>query len=590
MSRRLWVILLLLAVSITTPRAQEALSSKQRIADLEQLVSFYDKNYAPYEWKRDVIGFDLLRLTPWLQRIQHSDDLDYQEALIEYVSSLNDAHDSIAFPTTLFASLGFSVDIYDGKVLIDAINRLALPIAQFPFVIGDELVSVDGTPVQTLIESFRKYAIAANQRSTDRIAAIRIVSRSQQIMPHTSDLDATASIAVRLASTGAINPFVVPWLKSGIPITSQGPLPSPRRGNGQIFLTPNGQGIGQLNSQSAFGPLVFSVGNTVAADDTLPGYMEPLRSLLNASVPKDYYSVLGFGARSPVFAMPAGFVQRLGTQPAHFFFSGTYVAPNGLRIGFIRIPSMSPPSVVTALQQLDQEIAFFNANTDALVIDVTRNPGGLVSFVEAISQRFIPTAFHIIGFEIRATGAWLFSFASALNNALATGAPPEIVDNLRNNFNAVLDAYNANRGRSVPVSLNSTGSLTLAPVAGAYTHPLMVLVDEFSASGGDMFPAIIQDNNRGPLFGMRTMGAGGSVVAFNATAYTESIFRVTVSLMNRGRLIQTAEFPSAPYIENIGVRPDIPFDYMTRANLMTAGAPFVQAFTQAIMTHAATSP
>jgi len=591
MSRRLWVILLLLlAVSISTPRAQEALSSKQRIADLEQLVSFYDKNYAPYEWKRDVIGFDLLRLTPWLQRIQHSDDLDYQEALIEYVASLNDAHDSIAFPTTLFASLGLSVDIYDGKVLIDSINRLALPIAQFPFVNGDELVSVDGTPVQTLIESFRKYAIAANQRSTDRIAALRIVSRSQQIMPHTSDLGDTASIAVRLASTGATTTFLVPWLKSGIPITSQGPLPSPRRGNGQIFLTPNGQGNGQLNGQSAFGPVLFGVGNAVAADNTLPAYMEPLHSLLNASVSKDYYSVLGFGARSPVFAMPVGFVQRLGTQPAHFFFSGTYVAPNGLRIGFIRVPSMSPPSVATALQQLDQEIAFFNANTDALVIDVTRNPGGLISFVEAISQRFIATPFHTIGFEIRATGAWLFSFASALQNALATGAPPEIVDNLRNNFNAVLDAFNANRGRSVAVSLNSTGSLTLAPVAGAYTHPLMVLVDEFSASGGDMFPAIIQDNNRGPLFGMRTMGAGGSVVAFNATAYTESVFRITVSLMNRGRLIQTGEFPSAPYIENIGVRPDIPFDYMTRANLMTAGAPFVQAFTQAIVTHAATSP
>jgi hypothetical protein len=92
---------------------------------------------------------------------------------------------------------------------------------------------------------------------------------------------------------------------------------------------------------------------------------------------------------------------------------------------------MSPPSVATALQQLDQEIAYFNANTDALVIDVTRNPGGLVSFVEAISQRFIPTPFHTIGFEIRATGAWLFSFAAALNNALATGAPPEIVANLR---------------------------------------------------------------------------------------------------------------------------------------------------------------
>jgi C-terminal processing protease CtpA/Prc len=41
----------------------------------------------------------------------------------------------------------------------------------------------------------------------------------------------------------------------------------------------------------------------------------------------------------------------------------------------------------------------------------------------------------------------------------------------------------------------------LAPASTAYTKPLMMLVDEFSASGADMLPAIIQDNRRGPLFG-----------------------------------------------------------------------------------------
>ena len=46
-------------------------------------------------------------------------------------------------------------------------------------------------------------------------------------------------------------------------------------------------------------------------------------------------------------------------------------------------------------------------------------------------------------------------------------------------------------------------------------------------------------------------------------------------------MISTPEFPPSPYIENIGVRPDIMFDYMTRENLITGGAPFVQAFTDA---------
>src|SRR6476619_8259073 len=131
--RRIGVVLLLVTFFTTTPRAQDALTRDQRNSDLTQLASQYDKNYGPYEWKRDVEGFDLLRLTPWLHRIQHADDLDFQEVLIEYVASLNDAHDYIAFPTTFSASLPMSVDIYDGQVLLESINRTFLPVAQFPF-------------------------------------------------------------------------------------------------------------------------------------------------------------------------------------------------------------------------------------------------------------------------------------------------------------------------------------------------------------------------------------------------------------------------------------------------------------------------
>ena len=577
--RRICVAFVLVAVSFATSHAQSALTEPQRIADLNQLASFYAKNYAPYEWKRDVLGFDLLRLNPWLQDIHKADDLDFQEALIDYVASLNDAHDYIAFPTTFSASLPLALDIYDGKVLIDAINRTALPVAQFPFVIGDELISVDGLPVRDVISSFRKYAIAANPRSTDRIAAGRIGSRSQQIMPHTPDLGASVTLVIRLASTGVQNAYVIPWSKNGIPITSQGPVPSPGRKPFRETETTPGVSSGP---GSGAPPSLFHVTDLAARDNTLPSYMQPVLPLLNASVPQDYYSVLNFGSKFPIYGPPPGFVQRLGAAATDFYLSGTFVA-SGHRIGLIRIPTMSPPNVALALQQLDQEIAYFNANTDGLIVDVMRNPGGVVSFTESVAQRLIPTPFSTVGFEIRATGAWLFSFAAQLVNAQLSGASPQIIQNLQNNYDEVKRAYDEERGRSAPVSLNSTGSLTLNPAAVSYAKPLMVMVDEFSASAADMLPAIIQDNHRGPIFGMRTMGAGGSVVGFNATAYTESFFRVTVSLMNRGHVIQSPEFPPAPYIENIGVRPDIVQDYMTRTNLLTAGSSFVQAFTATIV-------
>jgi C-terminal processing protease CtpA/Prc len=111
---------------------------------------------------------------------------------------------------------------------------------------------------------------------------------------------------------------------------------------------------------------------------------------------------------------------------------------------------------------------------------------------------------------------------------------------------------------------------------------VLLLVDEMTASGGDFFAAVLQDNHRGPLLGMRTMGAGGSVFSnFDCTVFTESVCAITVSLMNRGVVISGTEYPPSPYIENVGVRPDIVVDYMTRANLMSAGAPFVQTFTDA---------
>ena len=314
--KRFWFVVLMWTALDAAPHAQDALTARQRTADLNQLASFYAKNYAPYEWKRDVFGFDLFNLTPWLHQIHDADDLDFQEALIDYVASLNDAHDYIAFPTIFSASLGLSLDIYDGKVLIDAINRATLPTSQYPFAIGDEVVAVDGRPVQQIITSFRKYAIAANQRSTDRTAASRIVSRSQQIMPHIPELGQSAFVVIRQAATGVTNTYSLPWSKVGIPVTSQGPVPSPgrwaslRRSAG--IQTEAGESpapdLGATDSSRVTlpaSPALYEVAGVAGTDNTLPSYMRPVAPLLNASVGQGYYSVLNFGGRFPMAATTA---------------------------------------------------------------------------------------------------------------------------------------------------------------------------------------------------------------------------------------------------------------------------------------------
>ena len=88
--RGIWFVVLICTTLTSAPHAQEAMTDRQRTADLNQLASFYAKNYAPYEWKRDVFGFDLFQLQPWLRESHKADDLDFQEVLIDYVASLND--------------------------------------------------------------------------------------------------------------------------------------------------------------------------------------------------------------------------------------------------------------------------------------------------------------------------------------------------------------------------------------------------------------------------------------------------------------------------------------------------------------------
>jgi len=100
----------------------------------------------------------------------------------------------------------------------------------------------------------------------------------------------------------------------------------------------------------------------------------------------------------------------------------------------------------------------------------------------------------------------------------------------------------------------------------------------------------IQDNGRGILVGWRTMGAGGNVVGWEAGSYSLGSMTVTESLSSRDHLVHTKEYPAAPYIENIGVYPDVWLDYMTRDNLARSGQAFVDAFVASMVNYIQIQP
>jgi hypothetical protein len=546
----------------------------QKVSDFQALAGLYAKRYGPYEWKRDALGIDLFSIGPWLAQVQATkNDLDFYEVMQQYVASLNDAHDVYQLPSTFQASLNFTVDIYDGKLLVDSINRSRLPASEFGFVNGYELVSIDGQDSQKQLDTLLRYEIAANPRSTRRLAAQLLTFRPQVLMPHAADVPEISVVLFRRPD-GGMETYRIPWAKSGLLLTNVG-----------RYTTPGSNSMTTLSGSPGF--RAADPSDVPPVQDETPAYMEVMNRLQNCRLPDK--AVNGFGGQVPVFAasLPTNFVLRQGRSSQDPFFSGVF-SSGGYIIGFIRIPSYAPLNTTAALTAFQTEIAYFQANTQGLVIDEMRNPGGSVSYLNAIVSLLMPSKWRSIPFELRATSEWVRSVSSSLVSAAAQGAPQSFLDQLQMIKDEILAANVAMRGRTKPIPLDDV-TIDREPARDskgnllAYTKPLIVLVDEMSASGGDAFAATIQDNGRGPLLGWRTMGAGGTVEGWEAGTYSLGFATVTESLMNRKSDISTAEYPSAPYVENIGVRPDIVVDYMTAANLNQRGKPFVDAFVAAIV-------
>src|SRR5262249_23129054 len=156
----------------------------QKIQDFQTLASLYAKQYAPYNWKKQLLNYDLFKIQPWLDKINATtDDLGYYEVLLQYVASLDDIHSAYFTPSDFVADLRFRIDIYDGKFLIDRIDRVALPSTKYPFQIGDELVMVDNRTPDDYIQEFSALLAFANPISQRRFLAIYVTVRAQDTIP-----------------------------------------------------------------------------------------------------------------------------------------------------------------------------------------------------------------------------------------------------------------------------------------------------------------------------------------------------------------------------------------------------------------------
>jgi peptidase S41-like protein/PDZ domain-containing protein len=590
------------------PTCFAQLTHQQKLDDFRSLVGLYNKQYAPYEWKVEAFDFDLLKLDDWLAQVNSAhDDLTFYDVCVRYAASLQDSHDEFILPSSYEAYLPLLADRYDGKVLIDFIDRTALPQQTYPFTIGDELISVDGKDVEDWVVALGAYAVngQGNPVSRDRLAIATILNRYQGFYPFANRIRPgdIGTIVVR-DQNGNTGTYKIPWVTIRTPFDGEGPVPNP---GGKPFV---GRTTSSENSprrsmrqkeQTEKNSWGIWTGERPSSEiPTAPKGLERIQSLTDASVLEPDHVVAGdlfpFSALFPAFAPPPGFKLRLGSKSTDEFVSGTFPVA-GRTIGFIRIPSFAPVNRTNAINQFRAETIFFQQNTSGLVVDLMSNGGGNICYANNLVQFLSPEPFEALSARLRATRQWLVAFESILLFQQFNGIPQSDIDLTAGMIEEIQRALSENRGLTDPIQAfapaslcNRSGGLLYPPAKDsqgnniAYNKPILLLTDNFTISSAEMFAAKLQDLNRVSVYGVRTDGGGGNVVPFNYLSgpYGEGSVRVTQSIMVRNHNVSTAGLPSAPYIENIGIQPDFIADFKTRSNLLTAGQPFVSGFSQAI--------
>jgi hypothetical protein len=601
--KRLLIVTLLLCCACS---AFAQLTHQQKVADFKTLVALYDKNYGPFEWKEKAFDFNLLKIGPWLDQINESnDDLSFYDICIHYVASLQDSHDEFTLASYYEAFLPITADIYDGRVLIDFIDRSVLDPQTYPFAVGDELLSVDGKSVGQWIETLGAYAVngEANPVSRNRLAVGAMLDRYQGWYTYASKVQPGDSATIVVRSNGKTHSYTLTWEGFGIPLDREGPVPNPSGASAAAKSTFTRSTVKRpmrelaKASNNAWG--VWSGPRPARQDKPMSIALKKMRRHQSFSHLQPAHVVAGgidpYESFFPLFNPPAGFQLRLGADAADEFVSGTF--PVGSRtIGFIRIPSFEPFSEGNALSQFQSEITFFQQNTSGLVIDLMSNGGGSICYANYLAQYLSPKPFHSLGFQLRATEEWVLDFEGILLDQEFGGAPQSDIDLVSGYLTEIQKALAEKRGLTRPIPIgspvgcNEVGGELYPPATDdsgnniAYTKPVLVLTDNFTLSAAELFSATLQDIKRISVYGVGTDGGGGNVVSFdfNAAPYSEGSARVTQSIAVRNHKIFAPGLPPAPYIENIGVQPDFVANFQTRANLLTGGQPFINGFSAVI--------
>lgn len=542
----------------------DSIQHDSALQTLDIIKNSFQVQYAPKEWKKNYYGWDLdSEIEKAKDLVSNSDCMtvkDFQRIVRDFFKSMQDYHVSVNFYSTEVSILPFRVKGADNHYFITYIDRERLSSSVFPFEVGDELLMFDDRQTKDVVKELRENEVGNANDETDYAMAEVILTSRIGSMGHIVP-KGPVMITVKSAKNDSIKTYQLIWQhfpeKIATPNMNQ---KAPKGFN-------KGAALRELLGKELTTPLYTHLVNARRLDATNNEDRDQL------------------GSRK-------GFIPVLGkvwwqSDESTSFNAYLYETPERDLIGYIRIPNYFAGEQEAS--EFAKIIDFMQERSDALIIDQVNNPGGSVFYLYALlsmlTDQPLSAPRHRMSItqkEVMNAATFIPVFEMIETDTDAQNALGETLDGnpvthqmaqfFLNYFRFIVDEWGQGRTLTKPFYLYGIDHINPHPTS-RYTKPILVLMNSLDFSGGDFFPAILQDNNRIVTMGSRTAGAGGFV--------TGASFPNLFGIANYSYTASIAERADSNPIENLGVEPDIHYK-ITIEDLQHNYRDFVKSINQTV--------
>jgi Peptidase family S41/PDZ domain len=546
------------------------------IQDLESVKYAMKVKYAPKEWKKEHLGWELeesfAKAKEKVYQNKGGTSKDFKKILKSFLSSTQDYHVKPLFYSTEWSVFPITLSKIEEKYYIASFETDITPsFAEYLFSdeidpienaeqyerlmaklqIGDELIAINGIPVKDVIEKKLNASFGGNHTESAQALALETLFYSRGLYGEEVP-SGTFEITIKHAGVARTSSYRLPWLH--IPEKVMNKTVSQK------------QNENNANSPNKLIERYLKRDFTVHYAKEIFSTRRKMRQ--NGLFKKEAPSQEGEGEESVEDGREKGFLPELGeilweSSVEGHLYGYLYKNEKGQKIGYLYLPTFSyGEEAEQVLAKIIEIIKYFTAESEALVLDITNNPGGNLFYMYGVlsvltdkplnvpSEREILIQEDVYRSAIFAKLMEGIDENESFEGQTLWGYPftHSIKQGIINYCHQIISAWESGKTLTDPLYCFGIEQIMPHPEVH-YQKPLLLLINELDFSCADFFPAIMQDNGRATLFGNTTAGAGGYVNSYSHTSQFGVMgYTLTGSIAFR---------PDGNPIENLGVKPHI---------------------------------